>query len=1122
MDPASAIGVAAATVQFFAVGIKAIRLGKQIYASKTGTTEANEALEASLKAISDIRKDLRHDIIRDVNSNIAKAQKQCLEIAEKLLKVLESIKASSQTTKSKFLKDVSATWQVMRSRSKIDKLEQELRVAQNQFKEALTVETRNEIAQVLENQGKDTAMLSSLWDEVQKLRPELQQARKENNAAHRETLSGVARIEKMSMAQHAFTQSSHQATLGAIGDLDTNVQAQFSNMRVTDVHRDILESLRYPDMLTRQQEISPPAPGTYEWIFTGESPHQDDPNIGRDFLSADLERRGKLLHWFSADESLFWINGKPGSGKSSLMSFIANDERTLQALESWSGQRPVHIIKFFFWRPGSPLQRSVPGLLRSLLYQTLLVDTSLIDRLFAEKTIRRHPTWDQGELLRTLQIILRLQSNQHICFFIDGLDEHDGDYMTLLDLILRTHAKSNVKICLSSRPEPAFRLRLSECSSISMQDLNQIDIKTLVQQKLEPLGTTFTSLIKEVTQRAEGIILWAALVCNSLLRGYTTYDDELMLRKRLDETPSGLKDLFRHMFSKIDETHRDHLRVYCYLLEWASETTHSSYYTSLSLLSVLSQYTDGASLSHLVEICPTREKQIVAQGQGLIEIVRREEWPVIRVWPYRQAVGQDIDRSQSHVMAKEAYEYSHQHIRWVHRSAHDCIFGKHNETIAKWIFITDVFELKRKTIDCLLWLVERLPVCIMVEHEEGEQSFDSTLFELIQDIILLTSTDEGYRIVGKLHDLTASVFPGHDRYAFRKAPESIAGDGFSHTIELLPLLLLWMGVVRSGKHSYLDHLTQKPFAAEICSSLIWNGSAGHEESLVCRLLDHVSRDSQFWANNNLVSDNFLHNRQFGLRHYVRHFSPSLVSPIISSWRGSRDRYEAGMIHDLAACGASTCDPSLANKFWPQLLALFEAREVWRGPQAIDEHKNLLPLQLLLPNRAFLQMWTASRSSAASLLAPSASRFRIMCLRRGQQMSISQMPPHQATYEHEAVVMFDLSTTATAALLWQSQWWTPDVYDMSTLVLARALEMAWIGTAADYSSCLQVILDDIWQDCDQQLDAWQQLYALACVKLWFKCMWRIGDEAEVVGWQSDADELHKAFGFKGSSGERSES
>lgn len=183
------VGVAVATVQFFAIGIKAIRLGKQICASKTGSTEANEALEISLRAISDIRKDLRHSITRDANSNIAKTQQQCLEVAEKLLKVLESIKASSQTAKSKFLKDLSATWQVIRARSKIDKLGQELQVAQTHFKEKLTVETRNAIAQVLENQGNDITVLQSLWDEIQQLSPELQQARKENNASHQETLS---------------------------------------------------------------------------------------------------------------------------------------------------------------------------------------------------------------------------------------------------------------------------------------------------------------------------------------------------------------------------------------------------------------------------------------------------------------------------------------------------------------------------------------------------------------------------------------------------------------------------------------------------------------------------------------------------------------------------------------------------------------------------------------------------------------------------------------------------------------------------------------------------------------------------------------------------------------------
>jgi hypothetical protein len=1056
------------------------------------------ALEGSLKAISDIRKDLQHDIIRDANSNIAKAQKQCLEIAEKLLKVLESIKASSQTAKSKFLKDVSATWQVMRARSKIDKLEQELRVAQNHFKEALTVETRNAIAQVLERQGKDTTMLQSLWDEIQKIRPELQQARKENNAAHRETLLGVARIEKAYTTQQTITQSTQQATLGAIENLDINVQAQFNDKRMTDVHHEILGTLRYPDMLVRQQEISPPVPGTYEWVFTGESPYQNDPDIDKYLLSADLERREKLLHWFSTDESLFWINGKPGSGKSSLMSFLANDERTLQALDSWSGQRSVHIIKFFFWRPGSPLQRSVSGLLRSLLYQTLMIDTSVIDRLLAEKSLRRHPTWEQSHLLRTLETVLKLQSKEHICFFIDGLDEHDGEYMTLLDLVLRTQATPNVKICLSSRSEPAFRLRLSACPSISMQDLNKHDIETLAQQKLEPLGSTFTSLIEEVTERAEGIILWAALVCNSLLRGYTTYDDEPMLRKRLDETPSGLRELFRHMFSKIDNAHRDDLRTYCHILKWASEIKYKTYYTSLTFVTAVSQSSGITSMADFVKICPSREQQIVAQSQGLIEVGRQENNPVLGLWSIRQTVDQGIVQSQTHDLTKELFEYSRHHIRWVHRSAHDCIFGERSETIAQWIFLDDDLELKKKSVDCLLWLAEHLPMFSMSKYEENASQL-AAFDDLIRDIILLTSYDEGFQIAGKLHDLIASAFPGQDRRHCRKELQDIAGGGFSDVDEMLPLYSLWVGILEIGRHGYFDHLVQKPFAAQICRSLIWNDAAGGDDALRCLLLSHVLRYFQPWTNSKLVSGGFLHNRQFGYRQHGRRFSQSPVNPIIISWQGSRDHDEAGMIHDLAIFRGSACDPSLSNRFWQQVLELFEAREVWRGPQAVDEDDQLLPLQLILPNSGFLQMWAASQSSAIPSSALPASRFRIMCLRRHQQIYVSQTLPHEVTHAHEAVAMFDLSSTATEALLLQSQWWTSDATEFPTLATASFLEMTWVGTDADYSSCVQVIIDDIWQDRDQQLDAWQQLYILACVKLCFGRMWKIGNEARVARW-----------------------
>jgi hypothetical protein len=1125
MDPASAIGVAAATVQFFAIGIKAISLGKQICASKTGSTEANDALEKSLKAISDIRKDLRHDIIRDANSNIAKAQKQCLDIAETLLKVLESIKASSQTVKSKFLKDVSATWQVMRARSKIDKLEQELGVAQNHFKEALTVETRNAVAQVLESQGKDTTMLQTLWNEIQKLHPELQQARKENSTAHERTLVSVTQIERTFAAQHAITQSSHQATLGAIEDLGISVQAQFKDKHETDIHRDILETLRYPDMLHRQQEISPPTAGTYEWIFTGESPYHDDPAKGQRFLSVDVERRQKLLRWFSSDQSLFWINGKPGSGKSSLMSFIANDQRTLQALRSGAGQQYMQIIKFFFWRPGSPMQRSVSGLLRSLLYQILIIDTSVINRLVANKSIRRHPTWEQVELLRTLELVLERHCKGRFCFFIDGLDEHDGDYMSLLQLILQPHITNSVKICISSRLEPAFRLCLSLYPSISMQDLNEIDIKTLVRQKLELTGPILASLVDEVTRRAEGVILWAALVCNSLLRGYTTYDDEFMIWKRLSETPSGLKELFRHMFSKIDKIHREHLRVYCYLLHWSSRKYYETHYTSLSLVTVMVQNTDIESQCQFAKLCATCKERVVGQSQGLIEISVQGQtgWSEKRLWSLREAADQRGSRSQSQTLNKKLYEYSRLHIRWVHRSAHDCIFGEPGETIAPWIGITDDAELKRKAVRCLSWLARHSPMIGIWEYADGGRGLHTRLDDLVQDIIALTTYDEAYNIIEELHDLTVLSFPGHDRRCCRAKLQDAGANDWKISLELQPLLSLWEGVRYSGQYSYFDRLADKSFAAVICSRLINTALAIHDEATMCRFLDHISQDIQFRTAGQTVYDDFLHSRQFSSPVHKRHVTSRLGNPIVLTWQGKGDHDEIDIMHGLAALLSPRIGHS-PERSWSQVLALMATRDVWRGPQAVDQRHALLPLHFLLPNSAFLQWWMSSQPWSSPLTSGFPSTFRLICMHPNRWKSGTKLLQRRRMASKETMVaVFDLSVTATTCLLSQSISWT-SLDNMSQFyTVAYALKMTWVSTKADYSACLKAIIDDIWANRDEQLDAWQQLYALTCVKLYLRRMWKIADQAKVAKWiESDYSGSDNASVSDSGSDEQSES
>lgn len=119
------------------------------------------------------------------------------------------------------------------------------------------------------------------------------------------------------------------------------------------------------------------------------------------------------------------------------------------------------------------------------------------------------------------------------------------------------------------------------------------------------------------------------------------------------------------------------------------------------------------------------------------------------------------------------------------------------------------------------------------------------------------------------------------------------------------------------------------------------------------------------------------------------------------------------------------------------------------------------------------------------------------------------------FQPVVVAMFDLSLTATKILLSRKSHWAFKSRANHVYVLAEILNMTWFGTAADYSTCFRSILDEIWANRDDQLDAWQQLYALACVKLWFKCMWKIGDAAEVARWQSDVLELHKALAAESS-------
>ncbi|KAJ4016174.1 hypothetical protein NW752_003295 [Fusarium irregulare] len=83
-----------------------------------------------------------------------------------------------------------------------------------------------------------------------------------------------------------------------------------------------------------------------------------------------------FVSWLQSDEKLFYISGKPGCGKSTLVKFITHHHRTRELIQERNPD--AMIIRYYFWKIGSHEENSIKGLWCSLLYQRLERQSSLI------------------------------------------------------------------------------------------------------------------------------------------------------------------------------------------------------------------------------------------------------------------------------------------------------------------------------------------------------------------------------------------------------------------------------------------------------------------------------------------------------------------------------------------------------------------------------------------------------------------------------------------------------------------------------------------------------------------------------------------------------------------------
>jgi hypothetical protein len=323
----------------------------------------------------------------------------------------------------------------------------------------------------------------------------------------------------------------------------------------------ILQSLRFPTMNDRYETIKAVHTKTFEWIF-------------RKFESND-KPWDDFSDWVQHGEGIYWISGKAGSGKSTLMRYIQDNPRLRTLLRTWTAQdNDLVVAKFFFWISGVSDQSSQVGLLRSLLFELLSLKRHLIEATLPDlwSSLRssvapvkysQSYSWTPSRVTSCFKrlFLLLSQDTGHIFLMIDGLDECAGDLTDTVEP-LQSIISPNVKICVSSRPWQIIEVAFSRRPRLRLQDLTYGDIKNYVNDKLlrnermqqlcvvDPVGAP--ALVEEIVEKVEGVFLWVALVVKSFIHGLGNGDSILYLRKRLEGVPSELEDLYSYMLSKIE------------------------------------------------------------------------------------------------------------------------------------------------------------------------------------------------------------------------------------------------------------------------------------------------------------------------------------------------------------------------------------------------------------------------------------------------------------------------------------------------------------------------------------------------------------------------------------------
>ncbi|KAK5999159.1 hypothetical protein PT974_01549 [Cladobotryum mycophilum] len=635
VDPLTALGAASSIIAILEFSWKLLASTQKIY--QMGENEGN----ATLSTISQDARRLADSIVssEDYSKDLQALVKESRKVAQELIDALEKLKVQGKKTMGKsFMVALKEIW----NKGKIEAFSQKLAKLQAQVASHVQILILNgvsDISHVLSELDRTSKTLGiEVKTELQALRADVIVAADKvsyKDSSYEESLKKLLRAQKNTggLDQQIINEISARL-LGFSEKLTDFRQAA----ETAEDDQRLLVSLHFDAIKTRQNKIPAAHAKTFGWIFQNSLPSESQP------------RPIKFVDWLEYQAGVFWIQGKPGSGKSTPMKFLFSHEETIRHLRSWAGDEELVTTSYFFWHAGSQLQKSQEGLLRMLLFDILRRCPHLIPRV---RSLRLELgdgwnndwSWITEELLAVCNNLFQEAIATKFCVFIDGLDEYEGT-MTTEDLVKTIQVLGSVpsmKLCISSRPWSVFADAFGSLeSSLKLEDLTRNDIRKYVTdkfdgntqfRKLKEAGSISSELIDDICQRARGVFLWVYLVVRDILQGFTNGDSVGLLQSRLERFPEDLEEFFKHMIDTIPPIYMQQTARLFDIAKSSSEPQYVMAYSFIDEIEAEPEFIFKHPVEILLSMTETEmsfrqdrvRRQLDARCRGLLEITSDAE-----------------------------------------------------------------------------------------------------------------------------------------------------------------------------------------------------------------------------------------------------------------------------------------------------------------------------------------------------------------------------------------------------------------------------------------------------------------------------------------------------------------